>query len=133
MSSEKSVSDNEISRVFGIAIIIFLVLAILPTVGFLQYGELLFGEHAIAKLFLLSSIGGALSSSICAEGSKQRLIAILPGILMGIGVPIAFILYVWLLQRESLMKIELVLLVLLGAFPGALLRSAMIQKTPSEG
>lgn len=133
-SSEPSNNDDKkTSRVFGIALIIFIVLAILPTVGFFQYGDLLFGEHAFAKVLLLSSMGGALSTSICTKGRKQRLMAILPGVVMGIGIPLTFISYIWLLHRENLFKIEFVFLVLVGIFPGFLLYASLIKPDPPEG
>lgn len=133
MSSEQPGSSKEIPRDFGIAFIIFLTTAILPTVGFIMFGDDLFGERAFAKLLLLSSMGGALGSAICAKGIKQRLIAIFPGILMGIGVPLAFILYIGLLQRQSLMKIEFCILVLIGVFPGAVLRAGLIGEKTFKG
>jgi hypothetical protein len=105
-----------------VAIFIFVVLNILPTLAFLNYGQDLFGENAFAKLLLVGGIGGALSSSIWAEGTKQRLVAILPGIVMGIGVPIAITSYVVLFNRTALLKVELVLPVMVGLFPGILLR-----------
>lgn len=123
-------SNDAIEKLPGhalVAIFIFIVLTILPTLGYLNYGQDLFGENAFAKVLLSSGIGGALSSSIWAKGMKQRLAAILPGIVMGIGVPVAITSYVVLFNRTSLLKIELILPVLLGLLPGMILR-AIIDK-----
>jgi len=132
MSTDPANGDQKTSRIFGFALIVFIVLAILPTAGFLQYGDLLFGEHAFAKVFLLSSIGGALSASISTKGSKRRFKAILPGAVMGFGVPLAFISYVLLLHRKNLLKIEFVLLVFVGVIPGLILYAVLLKDDPPE-
>lgn len=121
----KNASDkaaNQLSGEATVALIVFGLLSIAPTLGFFSFGQDLFGDNAFAKLLLISGIGGALASSIWCKGALQRLVAIFPGIVMGVGVPITLMSYVEYFNRTSLIKIEIVLVSMIGIFPGLLLR-----------
>ena len=132
MPKELSDSDKKVRKVAIAVLIIIVILIGLPTFEFLKDGALLFGKYAFLKVLLLSSIGGALSTSICTKRRKQRLMAILPGALMGIGVPLSLTSYVFLLHRGMLFGFECVLPIMIGVFPGFLLYVALVKDIPSE-
>ncbi|MBW4474396.1 MAG: hypothetical protein KME45_29075 [Stenomitos rutilans HA7619-LM2] len=132
-TTERSNADNQkASVVAAVVMLIVGVMVLLPTFEFLRSGGLSPGEHALAKVLLLSSMGGALGTVICTKGRRNRLMAIFPGALMGIGVPLALTAYVLLFHRHTLFKIECVLPLMIGTLPGFLLYVALMKPVKPE-
>jgi hypothetical protein len=118
-----------------IAMIIFPVVVGIPTLIFFESGDEAFGSQSFLKLLIITAMGGALSSSLCAQTNKRRFLAIPAGILMGIGVPLALLAYVELFKRDSVYKLELFFIACIGMAPGFILRNIMLpnpQEPPSE-
>jgi tellurite resistance protein TehA-like permease len=132
MSTEPPNDNKKEDSIFFVSIIIFAALVIAPTLMFLKFGGGLLGERPVAGLLILCAVGGALSSSISAKGFKRRLLAIIPGVMMGVGVPLAFFAYISIFQRNFLLKVECVIPTMIGILPGGFIRILMIDPAALE-
>jgi hypothetical protein len=131
MDPKQPDKSKELDKATQIAITIFMIVVGIPTFIFFVSGEEAFGSQSFLKLLIVAAMGGALSSSFCAKTNQQRFLAIPPGIIMGIGVPFVLLWYIELLKRDGLYKVEMILIMLIGAIPGLLLRMVMIKDTPT--
>jgi uncharacterized membrane protein len=112
---------------FIVVMFIFGLLVVMPTLFSFSSGDDFLGENSFAKLLLLTAMGGALSSSLAAKTNRNRFLAIIPGVIMGIGVPLVFSGYIQLFNRDSLYKLEWMFLTLVGVIPGGILRTALLE------
>lgn len=130
MESRKERPTNQATRKtlmdFKKTGIFFLALVLLPSFIFLDMGNL-FGEYALIKLIIVSGVGGGVGSALSAENTKEKLVALIPGVIMGVGVPLAISAYLLLSGRESLLKFEVVTLAVLGIGPGYLFRRLLVR------
>ncbi len=105
----------------GLAYIIGVPTLILTPTVYWQYDRSLFGSSAMAKMFVITAVGGALSFALFA-GRRRWLIGSLFGLVAGLGAAGAHVLYTGVLHRDMLYNKETVLACLAGAgIPMALL------------
>ena len=79
-----------------------------------------FGSVPLPVLFLVASLGGAVSFLLWAAGHLRRIAAI-PGAIAGFGAFGLHFLYTNWLEKETLQSGESVMIALIGALPGMLM------------
>jgi hypothetical protein len=102
----------------GLGIVLSIVTILLPVTAYLYYPDL-FGEHRTLKLLVIAALGGAASLSLYI-GPGERLLALVPGLVAGLGAGALFVACVggglpmehWILKYAALV---------IGATPGFLL------------
>lgn len=91
-----------------------------PSLAQSQYGSSLFGEHPVSKLLSIAAVGGALSGALFT-GRRAWLIGLICGALAGIGAAGAFTVYAAWMHKKTFGKVEIMLILCIGAMPGVLL------------
>lgn len=102
----------------GLAIILALVTIVLPLTVYLSHPDV-FGEHRTIKVLVIAALGGGASLSLYA-GRGERLLALLPGLVAGLGAAALYVASLegglpmehWILKYAALG---------IGATPGLLL------------
>jgi len=102
----------------GLAVVLSIVTIALPLTAYLYYPEV-FGEYRTLKVLVIAALGGGASFSLYV-GPRERLLALVPGLVAGLG---AAALYVACVGRELPMEHWILKYVALGigATPGFLL------------
>lgn len=105
----------------GLAYIIGTPTLLFTPMVYWQYDRTLFGSSAMAKMFIITGIGGILSFALFA-GRRRWLIGGLLGLVAGLGAAGAHMLYTGVFHRESMDLKESGLVCMAGAgIPMALL------------
>ncbi|SRR6266478_9396994 len=98
----------------GLAYIIGVPTLIFTPMVYWQYDRALFGSSAMAKMFVITGIGGTLSFALFA-GRRRWLIGGLLGLVAGLGAAGAHLLYTAIFHRETMYDKESALVCLAGA------------------
>jgi hypothetical protein len=116
-----SANDMNIPLNEGLAYIVGFAGVVLPSLVFWQYGgEELIGAFALVKLLGFTGVAGALTLALYA-GSKAWRLALLPGVVAGVGASGLLVAYSTALARTSMSTGEIGIVCVAGAVPGILL------------
>ena len=123
---QPSTHNVEFSWNQGLAYIIGVPTLLFTPMFYWQYNKALFGSSGLAKMFLITAIGGTLSFALFA-GRRRWLLGALLGLAAGLGAAGAHLLYTGVFHRVTMYDKESALVCMAGAgIPMAVL--AYIQK-----
>jgi nitrate/nitrite transporter NarK len=100
--------NEGLAYIFGVPTLLF------TPMFYWQYDNTLFGSSAMAKMFVITGIGGTLSFALFA-GRRRWLIGALLGLVAGLGAAGAHLLYAAIFHRETMYDKESALVCLAGA------------------
>ena len=83
-------------------------------------------ELPLAVLFVISSVGGAVALAFWYPDPNYRMLGVIPGILLGLGVFAALFLYTSF--RQNVLLAELLIPMLAGGAPGYLLYNFLVKR-----
>jgi len=105
----------------GLALILAWITIVLPLRVYLDY-PVVFGEYWTLKVLVIAAVGGAASLALFV-GPGERLLAVVPGLIVGLGAVALYVAYVGLRlpMEDRTSSLELYAVLGVGAAPGLLL------------